>query len=441
MKALVILPTLVLVASCGFGQTEAALVTGDTKVEKITRLLDAYDENGQLNGAVLVALDGEVLYEEAFGFANLEWKVPNTVDTRFRIASLTKAFTAVLVLQQTEDGFLDLEGHVSDYLPGYPKPNGERITIHHLLSHRAGLIDFPEVPENFDIRERLRHSRDEMLAYFADLEPLHPPGSRFHYSNFGYVLLAYILEEVTGRSYAELVHERILVPAGMHETGVDDNDSILPKRAAGYHAKLLTGPENSPFLDMSVTLGAGCLYSTVRDLFLFDEAFRRGKLLSEESMNLMLTHYYGLGVEKWRFGIFRGTVAVGGNGSINGFASTTRRFSVGDQVAFVAAIRNVKGVGGLETEWVYTATIAKGIAAILFDADCALPLRSAAALTGRRLLASDVSATEVLEELLARTDEPLRFDMEELQMVAERLIELGRSDAAQDLLTVGPTYF
>ena len=88
-------------------------------------------------------------------------------------------------------------------------PYGDRITIHHLLSHRAGLIDYPAVPENFDIRERLRHSRDEMLAYFADLEPLHPPGSRFHYSNFGYVLLAYILEEVTGRVFTEDLLDRV----------------------------------------------------------------------------------------------------------------------------------------------------------------------------------------------------------------------------------------
>jgi len=441
MKIRFLPPALVLLASCGFGQVEAPLVTGATTVEKVTRFLEAYDENGQFNGAVLVALDGEVLYEGAFGFANLEWKVPNTVDTRFRIASLTKAFTAVLVLQQAEDGVLDLEGHVSDYLPGYPKPNGERITIHHLLSHRAGLIDYPAVPEDFDIRERLRHDREEMLAYFADREPLHPPGSRFHYSNFGYVLLAYILEEVTDHPYADLVRERILVPAGMHDTGVDDNDSILPKRAAGYHAKLLTGPENSPFLDMSVVIGGGCLYSTVRDLFLFDEAFRGGKLLNEASTSRMTLHRYGLGIERWRFGSSRSTFAIGGNGSINGFASTTRRFPVGDRVAFVTALRNIKGVGGRQTEWVYTATIAKGIAAILFDTDCALPLRSAAALTGRRLLASDVSAAEVLEELRARTDDPLRFDAKELEMVADRLVELGRPDAARDLLTVGPDYF
>ena len=435
MKLLAFSLVFLVFVACGFGQSEIQLVTGDTKVEKIARLLEAYDENGQFNGTVLVALDDEVVYERAFGFANLEWEIPNTVDARFRIASLTKAFTAILVLQQVEEGVLDLNGHVSDYLPDYPKPNGELITIHHLLSHRAGLIDFPDVPENFDIRERLRHGREGLFAYFADREPLFPPGSRFRYSNFGYVLLAFLLQEVTDQSYGKLIGERILEPAGMKDTGMDDNDSILPKRAAGYHAKLLTGPENAPYLDMSVVLGGGCLYSTVRDLFLFDQAFRGGELLSGGSTLRMLSHRYGRSIEQWPTGDSgKTTRAMGGNGSINGFASTTRRFAVGDQVAFVAALRNIKGVGGGQTEWVYTGTIAKGIAAILHDVDCPLPLPSAAACAGRALLAFYASADRVLADLREDSIGPLRFEENEFRMVADRLAELDRHAAAHDLL-------
>jgi CubicO group peptidase (beta-lactamase class C family) len=190
-------------------------------------------------------------------------------------------------MQQVEKGRLRLDGKVSDYLPDYPERNGNRITIQHLLTHSAGIIDFGHLFEYLSLGGsvniagftlqvsdeettpdylntwRLPHTRKDLFGYFADKDLLFSPGSQSQYSNFGYTLLAIILEQVTGQSYQELLQEGILDPVGMENTGIDVNSSILERRASGYYYRPLAGLENSAFLDMSITLGSGSLYSTV----------------------------------------------------------------------------------------------------------------------------------------------------------------------------------
>jgi len=270
------------------------------RVEAMGELMTRYEQNGLFSGAVLVAEGGEVIYEGAFGYANYEWQVPNTVDTRFRIASISKPFTMVLVFQLYEEGVLDLKGTIKDYLPDYAGPGGNRITVEQLLVHSAGIASENAVRDLDDI-ERHTWTKERFLRHIEGYELQFEPGERHAYSNFGYTLLGLIIEAASGTSYAELLEERICVPAGMTDTMLDLNKSLIERRAAGYHYDSELGVVNSPYLDMSFVFGAGHLLSTVRDLFLFDRVLRTGDLVSPELLEFML----GFSAENERLGSSR----------------------------------------------------------------------------------------------------------------------------------------
>jgi CubicO group peptidase (beta-lactamase class C family) len=416
-----------------------------------------YEDSGQFSGTILVAQDGNIIYEDAFGWANLEWSVPNTIDTKYRIASITKQFTAVLVMQQVEKGRLQLDGKVSDYLPDYPERNGDRITIHHLLTHSAGIIDFGHLFEYLSLggsvniagftlqvsddettpdylnTGRLPHTREDLLGHFADKDLLFSPGSQSQYSNFGYVLLAIILEEVTGQSYQELLQEGILDPVGMENTGIDVNRSILERRASGYYYRPLAGLENSAFLDMSITLGSGSLYSTVEDLFLFNKAIYSGQLLSDDSLDLMMRAGYLGGSNDYPYE--NGPlIAVGGTGAINGFNNSVQRLMGGNGVQFVAVLSNYRN-GDAQVGVIWPDTVARQIAAIINDLEYDPPTISAASVIGLAVLESggDVAST-AMGDLLGNASK-YRFEVEEFLLVANRLAELEKYDEACQVLT------
>jgi CubicO group peptidase (beta-lactamase class C family) len=168
--------------------------------EQIINLLNAYHEYGLFNGAVLVAKDGEVLFKGGFGDANKSWNIPNTADTKFRIASTTKQFTAALALKLVEKGKLELEGRVSEYLADYPPEQGNKVTVHHLLSHTSGIPSYT-TPAFMSNEVRDPFTTDSLIALFSGLELQFEPGSRWSYSNSGYILLGAIIEAVTGKSY------------------------------------------------------------------------------------------------------------------------------------------------------------------------------------------------------------------------------------------------
>jgi len=352
-----------------------------SRVKKIDELMKCYVDNGQFNGSILVAEKGEIIYQKAFGYSNFEWNIPNTLDTKFRIASTTKPFTALLVLQCVERGLLSLDGKLTGYLPDYPAKNGDRITIHHLLSHTSGLIDYPDVPGGFDQHERVYHSQKQMLNYFSETDLFFEPGTQFRYSNFGYYLLGVILEKVTGKSYAELLREKICGPAGMKHTELENNSAIVENRAYGYTYHLFNGIQNAPPLDMSVTFSAGGLLSTVYDLYLFDRALHSDKLISPQYKKLLfqpvLNNYaYGWEKKTLQLGCTGDEVTVVQHpGSINGFGANIRRFP--DEEFVIIQLYNL-------VENPYTGMIladgnklAGNIAAIMYDRDYDLPKKSA----------------------------------------------------------------
>ena len=264
------------------------LAAGETKSKStmIDELLSKYQEYGQFSGSVLVAEHGQVIYSKGLGLADREWGVPNAADTKFRIGSITKTFTAIAVMKLAEQGAIKLDATVSDYLPEYPRANGAKITIRQLLNHTSGIPNYTEFPGYWREFSRQPLTTESLVKLFADSALRFEPGARFQYSNSGYVLLGAIIEKVTGQPYEQALAQRIFEPAGMKNTGYDRTRPLLLQRARGYD-HTFAGYANAPYVDMSVPFSAGALYSTVGDLYLLDRALAEGKLLSKESIALM----------------------------------------------------------------------------------------------------------------------------------------------------------
>lgn len=327
--------------------TATAAFAQEDKAQKIDALLKNYYDYGQLNGAVLVSENGKVIYKKGFGMANMEWEIPVQPDTRFRIGSVTKQFTATLILQLVEEGKIKLDGKITDYLPDYRKDTGDRVTIHQLLNHTSGIPSYTGLPGFFQNESRNPYAVKDFVKKFASGDLEFEPGSKFAYNNSGYFLLGAIIEQVTGKSYARVLQERIFDPVGMKDTGYDDDAPLIRKRAAGYQ-KTANGYENAPYLDMLLPYAAGSIYSTVEDLYKWDQALYDNKILSEASKKLMFTpglsnYGYGFNITDMPIGkTEQKTKITAHSGGINGFNSLLTRAV--DQKHLVVVLDNV-GLG------------------------------------------------------------------------------------------------
>ena len=257
---------------------------------------------GQFNGAILVVDRGRVIYEQAFGLANMEVGAPNTTTTRFDIASMTKAMTAIAIMQLVEEGSVRLEAKISDYLPYYPTETGARITIEQLLNHTSGIrqdIAFDNPSPGAAVLAAInadRISNDSLVKLIARRPLLFEPGTRFGYSSDAYAVLGAILEHVSGKPYWQALRERVLDRAGMTETGVSLVRAVVPGRAAGY-AQTFDGFENAPHVGVTP---AGGLYSTLRDLHRFDEALYGNALVNERSRAILFAPRSVLTAYGWK---------------------------------------------------------------------------------------------------------------------------------------------
>lgn len=307
---------------------------GQSQADKIEELLNTYVDYGKFNGAVLVAKQGEVIYKKGFGLADMEWGIPNGSDTKFRLASVTKQFTAMLIMQLVAENKLALEEPISSYLPEYPKEKGDRITIHHLLTHTSGIPNYTSFP---DYRDRMRNpvKPAELLDIFADSTLQFSPGERFNYSNSGYALLGFIIEQVTGESYEKNLQKKILEPLNMNNTGLDNGQEILKNRAAGYH-KNGSVFVNSGYINMSIAYSAGGMYSTVEDMFLWDQALYSEQLLPKKYMDMIFEKHTPAWGQHYGYGWITGESTLGNSrdrvptiehdGVINGFTALIFRF-------------------------------------------------------------------------------------------------------------------
>ena len=276
------------------------------------------------SGAVLVAVDGKPVLRQAVGPANREWNIANTPETKFRLGSITKQFTAAAILQLAEQGKLTIDDPVSRYYPAAP-PSWSKITIKQLLTHTSGIPDYPELAGFDGHEERFAHTPEQLIQSVRDKPLQFEPGAQFAYDNTGYVLLGYIVEKLSGQSYAQYLQTHVFGPLGMRNTGYDVGEKILTERAAGY-ALGSEGWVNAAPVDMSTPFSAGGLYSTVEDLLIWDRALYAGKPLSAASQAAMFTDYghrYGFG---WWVRTQWGHDIIWHGGGINGFSNAFQRY-------------------------------------------------------------------------------------------------------------------
>lgn len=262
---------------------------GPDKVAAVRKLCRATADTGLFSGAVLVADEGKVIYKEAFGMANREWNITNTTDTKFRLASVSKQFCTMVVMQLVQEGKLSLKDSISDHLAYYRKDTGDKITIHHLMAHQCGIPDFTASFNYRSTTSRLSYDKDEFIRQYCSGDLAHEPGTIYSYCNAGYIILGRIIEKVTRKTFEQNVHSRIFEPLAMHHSGYDRNRTVLEKRASGY----TRGPfeyTNAGYMDMGSSPGAaGSLYSTVGDMFLWDRALTTDQLLKKRYRDLMFT--------------------------------------------------------------------------------------------------------------------------------------------------------
>lgn len=311
--------------------------------------------------AVLVSRDGKVIYERGFGMEDIEAKKPITPDTVFRIGSVTKQFTATAVLLSEEDGKLKVTDTVEKYYPGFPR--GEKITLHHLLTHTSGIYNFTALP-GFMKQVTKPVTAEQVIASFRDVFPNFPPGTSHMYCNSGYYLLGDVVEKVQGRSYVALLKERVFDKEGMKSTGAHRPDLGVAHEAKGYAPKVDNDNDKDkgwkPALDwhMSQAGGAGELYSTVGDLYRWNEALFNARVLRPESQKKAFTPLKAHPHAPKELGAFDGNYAYGWvvaevrglkslwhNGGLHGFTSELRRFP--DQKVTIAVLSNsASPIGG-----------------------------------------------------------------------------------------------
>jgi len=276
----------------------------------------------RFSGAVLVEKDGKPVFSEADGLADREHKTPNTLKTRFRIGSMNKMFTAVSIMQLVQAGKLGLNDPIGKYLTDYPnKDVAAKVQIQHLLTHTGGTGDIfgPE----FDAHRLELRTLQDYVKLYGKRELKFEPGSKWEYSNYGFILLGVIIEKVSGQSYYDYVREHIYVPAGMTATASEPEDQAVPDRSVGY-TKMDNGQQWKPNTDTLPYRGtsAGGGYSTVEDLARFAAALEQHKLLDAHSTELLTTGKPGTPDNSYAYGFadqkINGTRCFGHGGGAPG---------------------------------------------------------------------------------------------------------------------------
>ena len=295
----------------------ALLSPQDTRAQPaaLDGFIATYAQEHNFSGTILVQKNGEVPFARSFGWANIPFKVPNTNQTKYKIASITKAFTSVLILQLQEQGKTDLNKTIKTYLPEYTGEGADRVTLHHLLNHTSGIANMDTVK---DMETALRsglpayqtpYTSDQLLAKLASGKLMHPPGTVFDYNNGDYVILGKIIEKIHGKTYEQVLQDQILRPLKLSSTGLLHQSDVLDGLADTYFYRddlkamvhdLPVYPEN--------WYAAGGMYSTAGDLLTFANVLFRGKLLKPETLALMVKP----GLDDYGYGLWSYETNVNG---------------------------------------------------------------------------------------------------------------------------------
>jgi len=339
--------------------------------DDVSTVMELYANKGHhnriespFNGVMLVAKNDKLLLKKAYGFADKEQKQALTTNTPFLIGSITKQFTAMLVLQQVQYGVLELNKSIVDYLPYFPKDKGQKITIHRLLSHTSGLPHYEGLRrQNIDM-DKFMAKNITPSAYaklISEMDLINEPGTEFYYSSQNYILLGAILEQVTGQSFQQLLQKNITQPLGLKNTGFVDND-LLEKTVAkghnfseiGFFSELFSSKKGEYTTvknrHQSNTFSTGGMHSTVDDLYLWSKAVKQHKILPKDLTQKMFTPNLGGYGYGWfinhetmiRFNPFIQLISHGG--SLDGYSSNIAMYQDGTTIIYLS---NVTPVGDI----------------------------------------------------------------------------------------------
>lgn len=301
-------------------------VASEDTTSKIDKILTDHTEGETFTGAVLVARNDEILLSQGYGWADRDRQIPNSPQTKYRLGSITKQFTAMAILILQTRGELNVQEFICRHISECPDA-WQEITIHHLLTHTAGIPNLTDFPD-YKTFKATPTTPEQTIARFKDRPLDFQPGKRWSYSNSGYVLLGYVIEQVSGQSYEMFVQQNIFDPLQMTNTGYDHNDDSL---ATGYTG-MDSHWEKPDYIDMTLPYAAGGLYSTVEDLYRWDQALSTQQLVPRESLDLMFTPHakiaaFGLGYGYgWFVGKMNNHQAVSHGGGIDGFVTEIRRY-------------------------------------------------------------------------------------------------------------------
>ncbi len=326
---------------------------------KVDEYIAAHMKVNQFSGSLLIAKDGKVLVAKGYGLANREWDIQNTPQTKFRLGSITKQFTSMSILLLEERGKLATTDSICKFLEPCPAA-WQPVTIHHLLTHTSGIPSYTNQPEYVKTMAHAK-TKEQMVAGFRDMPLEFPVGDRFKYDNSGYFLLGMIIEKVSGQDYAAFLRANIFDPLGMQDTGYDTAAALLPRRAAGY-SRDGDSVANAPYVDMGQPYAAGSLYSTVEDLYKWDQALEARKLLSAASYQKLWTPFKNNYAYGWALPPGpRKSISHGGG--INGFSTDIARYP--DDKAVIIVLSNLESAGA--------SRMGRDLSAILFGQPYQLP--------------------------------------------------------------------
>jgi CubicO group peptidase (beta-lactamase class C family) len=283
----------------------------------------------------LVARENQVLFDKGFGYADLEWQIPDSPDTKFRLGSITKQFTAAAILLLEQEGKLSTDDPVKKYLPDAPAA-WDKVTIYNLLTHTSGIPNFTSFAD-YRSTEAQPATPEQLVSRFRDKPLDFAPGEQWSYSNSGYVLLGYLLERITGEYYQTFLEEKFFKPLGMSNSGYDSNLLVIPHHAVGYTESGIA--QHAGYIDMTIPFSAGGLYSTTHDLLRWNQALYDGRVLSAAELKKMTTPFKedyacGLGVRT-----IRGSTVYEHSGGIEGF--TTDMAYYPDEKLTIIALSNL----------------------------------------------------------------------------------------------------
>lgn len=335
-----------------FGQTNDSI--------KLENYLKAFLNANEFSGAIFIAKDNRPIYRKAFGFADLDNKILNTTETKFRIASCSKQFTAIAILQLQEQGKLLVSDKLSKYFQNIAK--SDSITIDMLLTHRAGIHNY-NADSSYENINTPTLTQKKVMEIIEKNPSDFSPGSKYQYSNGGFFILGAIIEKVSHQTYDEYIINNIFKKAKMYSSGIDHNETTIANKAKGYINKNDT-LKPAPYDNMEGTMGCGSLYSTVNDLYKYYLALNDTILLSKASRQQLITpkkgtYAYGIGVDT-----LNKHASVGHGGWVLGFTSQITMY-LNDKSFFFVISNSESNVWGLS----------KGLEAVLFNVPVIFPYK------------------------------------------------------------------